>query len=59
LNGATSCLLDSGDVTVGASVDDAKSTLEDAYGIAAPKVVGHYAENLRNTGSVLRATLPP
>jgi hypothetical protein len=52
-------LLDSGDVTVGASVDDAKSTLEDAYGIAAPKVVGHYAENLRNTGSALRATLPP
>jgi hypothetical protein len=43
------------EVTVAASADDAKSTLEGAYGIWAPKVAGHSAENLRNTGSALRA----
>ena len=42
-------------VTVAALADGAKSTLEDAYGIWAPKVVGHFAANLRNTGSALRA----
>jgi hypothetical protein len=50
-----SCLLDCYDVIVAASVDDAKSMLGDASEISAPKVVGHSAENLRNTGSVLRA----
>ena len=43
------------DVTVAALADDARSRLEDAYEIAAPEVVGHSAENLRNMGSVLRA----
>jgi hypothetical protein len=43
------------DVIVAALADDKKSMREDAYGIAAPKVVGHFAENLRNTGSALRA----
>jgi hypothetical protein len=47
--------LDCYDVTVAASADDAKSMLEDAYGIWAPEVVAHSAENLRNTGSVLHA----
>lgn len=40
---------------VAALADDAKSTREDAYGIAAPEVAGHSAENLRNTGSALHA----
>jgi hypothetical protein len=43
------------ELTVAASADDAKSVLEGAYGIWAPEVVGHSAENLRNTGSALRA----
>jgi len=47
--------MDCYDVTVAALADDARSRLEDAYEIAAPKVVGHFAENLRNTGSVLHA----
>jgi hypothetical protein len=42
-------------VTGAALADDTKSMREDAYGIAAPEVVGHSAENLRNTGSALRA----
>ncbi|HXM92361.1 MAG TPA: hypothetical protein VN974_12495 [Candidatus Dormibacteraeota bacterium] len=42
-------------VTVAALADGAKSMLEDAYGIWAPKVVGHCAASLRNTGSALRA----
>jgi hypothetical protein len=41
--------------TVAALEDDKKSMLEDAYGISAPEVVAHFAENLRNTGSALRA----
>jgi hypothetical protein len=43
------------EVIVAASADDAKSTPEDASGIAAPRVVAHSAGNLRNTGSALRA----
>jgi hypothetical protein len=31
---------------------------EDAYEIAAPKVVAHSAKNLRNTGSALHAMSP-
>jgi hypothetical protein len=47
--------MDCYDVTVAALADDAKSMREDASGIAAPKVVAHCAENLRNTGSALHA----
>jgi hypothetical protein len=42
-------------LTVAALADDKKSTLEDAYEISAPEVVGHFAGNLRNTGSALHA----
>lgn len=47
--------MDCYDVTVAALADDAKSTREAASGIAAPEVVAHSAENLRNTGSALHA----
>ena len=49
------CLMERYDVTVAALAGDAKSMLVGASGIAAPEVVGHSAENLRNMGSVLRA----
>jgi hypothetical protein len=42
-------------VTAAALADDARSMLEGASGIAAPEVVAHFAENLRNTGSALHA----
>jgi hypothetical protein len=43
------------DVIAGASGDDGKLMLEVAYGTWVQEVVGHSAENLRNTGSALRA----
>ncbi|MDQ1411120.1 MAG: hypothetical protein QOJ41_2855 [Acidobacteriaceae bacterium] len=46
-------------VIVSASGDDGKLMLADAFGISAPGVVGHSAENLRNMGSALRAMSPP
>jgi hypothetical protein len=49
------CSLGCYDVIVAALADDKKSRLEDAYEISAPRVVGHFAENLRNTGSALHA----
>jgi hypothetical protein len=44
-----------GDVSVDALAGDGKLVLEVAYGTWVPEVVGHSAENLRNTGSALRA----
>ena len=49
------CATDRYEVTVAAWAGDAKSRLEGAYEIWARGVVVHSAENLRNTGSVLRA----
>ena len=43
------------EVIVAALADDKKSMHEDASGIAGPRVVGHFAENPHNTGSVLHA----
>jgi hypothetical protein len=43
------------EISVAAWADGAKSMLGDAYGIWVPGVVGHFAENLHNTGSALHA----